>query len=340
MKQSSKVTLQDIADKVNVTKGLVSLALNGKYGVSDKMRNKILLAAAELGYNINKTKYFLKNMKRTSLLVSGQELASQSFWHQIISGIESYAYDNDIVLNFINIEADEDSFEIVSNVLESDTSGVIALGDLSNDAVAKLWENTIHLVLIDSKHCFDSSIDQVRVNNFDGGYIAARYCVEKGHKDLLFLGDIRYARSFRERYDGFRAYLDEEAEWVTCRYAVSEGRDNSKGIFCVSELESRLDERLPSLIMCANDATAVMLYDILKVRGLSIPNDISVMSFDNSVDSDRLDPPLTGVEFSKTALGEEACRLLEARKKRSRDESVMILLPVQIKEKKSVRELK
>lgn len=337
MEKKQKVTLQDIADRVGVTKGLVSLALSGKYGVGEEMRNRILLTAAEMGYQIEKTRSFIKNMKRTALLVSHQELHNQTFWNQIINGIQMFSYDNNIAVNYINIEDYADNNELISKILETRAGGVIALGDLSNDVIQHLLVNAIPAVVIDSRHYFGSEIDHVKVNNFDGGYKIADYALAKGHRDILFIGDTSFALSFFERYNGFRRRIEEQSDAV-CRYAMSAGVEELD-TYNVKEVAGMLDERKPTLIMCVNDSTARTVYDEIKGRGWSIPKDVSVVSFDASLESERLEPTLTGVNFSKSALGEEACAMLEERKRGKRAYSRTILLPVNIDEKNSVKDI-
>ena len=329
------VTLQDIADRLGVSKGLVSLAISGKYGVSEQMRQKILVVAAEMGYKIDKTRYFLKKMKRTALLVSEEELRSRNFWNQVISGIQSFSYKNDIALYSINID-DLEGEILISKILATKASGVIALGDLSNDAIEQLSNNAIPIVLIDSKHYFKSDIDHIRVNNYAGGYEMARYCLERGFTKIAFLGDIAYARSFAERYSGFQSCVKDYGV-SGVRFLIGEGDPSCLSLFAKKDLERELQCRPPEIIACVNDASAELVYGILKKFGLEIPGDISVISFDASEVCNMLIPSLTSVGFSKPALGEEACMLLEDRKKRTRDYPVTILLPVSIVERNSVR---
>lgn len=329
------VTLQDIADRLGVSKGLVSLAISGKYGVSEQMRQKILVIAAEMGYKIDKTRYFLKKMKRTALLVSEEELKSRNFWNQVISGIQSFSYKNDIALNSINIDNLEGEI-LISRILATKASGVIALGDLSNEAIEQLSNNAIPIVLIDSKHYFKSDVDHILVNNYAGGYEMARYCLDRGFKKIAFLGDIAYARSFAERYSGFQSCVQDYGA-SDVRFLTDPGDPSCLSLFSKRALEKELNDNRPEILACVNDASAEIAYRILKNFNLHIPGDISVISFDASEVCKTLNPPLTSVGFSKPALGEEACMLLEDRKKRMRDYPVTILLPVEIEEKSSVK---
>ena len=329
------VTLQDIANQVGVSKGLVSLAISGKYGVSEEMRKKILVVAAEMGYQIDKTRYFLRNMKRTALLVSNNELESQTFWNQVIRGIQSFTYNNNIALSFILI--DELKREnVISKILESRVSGVIALGDLPNAEIEQLAANAIPTVLIDSKHYFKSYIDHVRANNYAGGFEMARFCLEREFEDIVFVGDTKYAMSFLERYNGFRKCMEDFGK-NDVTYLIEPGETDCLNLFSGTAFAARLDRKCPDIVACVNDVTAKYVYETVLSRGLRIPEEISVISFDGSEMCETLKPTLTSVGFSRVALGEEACLLLESRKKGVRNYPVTILLPVQVCERNSVR---
>ena len=308
----AKVTMQNIADKLEISKSLVSRALSDKYGVSDKMRTKIWLTAVEMGYKASKPDKTPAKSANTpftiSILLRRDIFTDTTFYHEILAGIEGAVREKKMLLTLTIVE-DSDTTIINARNIQSD--GVLVLGLMTVENVAALMATGKAVVLLDT---FNPSykVDRISSNNFDGCYRATDYIIEHGHKHICFVGDIDYSFSFINRRNGFKARVAESMDELTIT-EVLEPREREDVPFSVSQLRKvlNLPDR-PTALVCANDAVALIAYDVIRECGLSIPQDISVIGFDNNAKAETLQPGLTTLNVPKVAMGRLAVeRLLE-----------------------------
>ena len=332
-----KVTMQDIADKLNISKSLVSRALSDKYGVSDRMRTKIRLTAVEMGYKAPKPRKSTpkKDPKATftiSILLRRDIFADTTFYHEMLNGIESAVREKNMLLTLTIVE-DSDTSIISPRNIQSD--GVIVLGLMTVQNVAALMATGKAIVLLDT---FNPSykVDRISANNFDGCYRATDYILERGHRRVCFVGDIGYSFSFINRRNGFKARVSEESDGLLVREVIGP-REFEDSPFCIAQLREALSaDNRPSALICANDAVAAKVYNVAREMGLSIPDDISIIGFDNNARSAALTPGLTTLNVPKTAMGRLAVERLLEQMARQRDYVEYTQLDVNLVERESV----
>lgn len=332
-----KVRMKDIADKLGISVNAVSLALNNKVGVSDETRMKVLTAADAMGY-LDQIKNPDKRKHLNSICVMLEEKVFKDtrFYPKVILGIEKEAKKNkyETTIHFIN----RDKYDIPLSIERGKAEGILVLGYISDEYLKLLKSYRIPIVLVD--HASLSVITgAVMTQNYFGAYTAAEYLVHNGHRSIGFIGDIKIARSFYERWMGFNDALKTRNIPIQNEFCFTENVEENvlKNNFqaFVDALNSL--KRFPTAWFCANDSTAFVLINALKVLGKRIPDDISVMGFDDIDICSMTEPRLTTMHVETEEMGATAVRELLFKVNNADYIQRHVRLPVRLVERDSVR---
>lgn len=306
---AKNVTMDMIAKELKISKSLVSRALSDRYGVSDETRSMIKLGALEMGYKfLYKHKRAMAKTESLTLLVKRHDLLDSGFWVKIINGIEKELNRKNISVFLSVIENDNDILPI--SVKQMKTNGVLVLGAIPLKHIASIATSGLPVVLVDP-HDSNLKFDTVVANNYHGAYEATEYLLQNGHVRIAFVGSIDYSFSFKERHRGFIDRMSLHKGIGCVPVSIIENFDDfripfSKEFF----LKHMASEERSTAILCGNDLTAMLVYDMLSELGLRIPQDVSVMGFDNIEKAEWVTPPLTTVNIPKTTMGEKSVELL------------------------------
>ncbi|MBW4084359.1 substrate-binding domain-containing protein [Paenibacillus sp. S150] len=325
---AKKVTMQKIADHLGVSKFVVSKSLSGKGGVNETTRERVIQAASQLGYFTQKNAY-LHNVKhpspaagsdrnKQSVLVLMPNIRSQTqdslYWGKIVDGI-ALALDQEGLGMVIVSEHRADNFVNILN--PGGLLGLVGVGQISTSLLLEVRRIGLPMVLIDHEDALIPS-DTVFANNLDSMSRLSNHLLGIGHTLLHFIGNIRYSRSFRDRWIGFRSALEENHLKTPAgddEMLLLKGMDDGtfRDAFKLWMTRHKKAKTLPTALVCANDFTALAVCEVLREEGLAIPSDISVTGFDNIEDALRGVPPLTTVHVPKEAMGRAAVEKLLGR---------------------------
>lgn len=343
-----KVTFQKIADELGVSKGLVSLALRNKYGVSEEMRSKIVLKAIEMGYVFNG---FPKRLKNISLLIKNMGVLNEEFWRQCILGIENECAKENIVFNIIGWMNLKNAGDVTIQVLNEKSEGLIILNQCQDSIVKKISQLNIPTVFVDMINPLAISADNVMANNFNAGMQAVYHLLERNHRKIILVGNIEYSFSFLQRYYGCLKAIKRavrEGEKIECHQIVDCEKihlvdgvyQNDESDLCNdSALEKFLrTNREYTAIVCFNDGILRRLMRVVEKYGIKVPEQLSVVSIDNTEYS--VEHGITSVDIPKTELGIQAVRILMDRMENRRSNSVNMELNTTLTERNSVKDLR
>ncbi|REK56198.1 MAG: LacI family transcriptional regulator [Thermobacillus sp.] len=318
---SKKVTMQQIADYLGVSKFVVSKALSGKDGVSPATKERVIQAASQLGYfaqrggaaRQEKPGQLPAGGSKPSVLVLMPNIRFQTkesvYWGRILDGISIRLEERGYGMVIIS----EYSIDGLLHVLNPNgLLGMIGVGEISTSLLLEVHRCGLPMVLIDHEDPLIPS-DTVFVNNYDCMYKLTQYLIGIGHRDLLFAGNIRFSRSFFDRWNGFRGALEKHGIPLRDDHLIGlEGISGYSGQFADWASCCRAEGKLPSAVVCANDSIAIDALQAFGEIGLSVPGDLSLCGFDDIEDAQRVRPALTTVHVPKQALGRKAVdRLLE-----------------------------
>lgn len=327
-----KTTMQDIADYLGISKSLVSLALSDSPLVNEKRKAEVRHAAYTLNYTAIHRKIKKKPSNNAiSVYVPYSILGDNEFGMKIIAGVENALSRLGMRMTLL---ISEDSAPPSAET----SRGVIVYGYIQQKQLELIEESGLPIVFIDFNP-YTRHIDCVMASNYDGMFEATEYIINCGHRKLIFVGNNMVANSFNMRYHGCkdavfsRSYLFP----VECRYVT----DSILGKLFDEESFCRLldSDYQATAIICANDPIALQIYPILESRGLRIPEDISVIGFDNIQQSSWVNPPLSTVNLDKCVLAEEAVRLLMEKIQNPSNYHRIINIDVNLVERQSVKKL-
>lgn len=318
---AKKVTMQKIADHLGVSKFVVSKALSGKGGVNEATRERVIQAASQLGYFTQKNSYLQpvvraasvspEDRSRQSVLVLMPNIRSQTqdsvYWGRIIDGI-ALALDAEGVGMVIISEQRPEHFAHVLN--PNGILGLIGVGQISTSMLLEVRRIGVPMVLIDHEDPLIPS-DTVFVGNVDAMGRLTNHLIGIGHRSLHFIGNIRYSRSFRDRWIGFRSALEENGiqpqDQNDPMLLMESGEEGIFGESFQQWAKERIESgTMPTALVCANDMIALGVGGVLRELGWSIPGKTAVTGFDNIDDAFRAVPPLTTVHVPKEAMGRAA----------------------------------
>lgn len=341
---SKKVTMDDIAKKTGMSKNTVSLALRNMPGINEQTRKLIFDTAKQLGYEYKKSSADVSansaSYKNICLIFSKDTHKSENFFSYIQYGVEAEAKKNNLNTIIYCYDENNEEFETPLSVKEGIISGIITLGKISRKTINSIMKFNLPLVVID--HYYDDIVcDYVLTDNISGAFLATEHLIKLGHKKLGFLGDISISSSFYDRYHGFIKALTHYSIPVNNAMSITdkclyEFRDDGIGRI-VEELE-KLPE-LPSAFFCCNDLEAITVINALNAMNLWIPENISIVGFDNIESSKTVSPELTTMHISKEIMGQRAVQSLLARMNNSKELAEKILLPTVFIERSSTKKI-
>ncbi len=301
---AKRILLEDIAREVGVTKGLVSRALAGKYNVSEEMRSRIVKKAAELGYDHSNLRSRPAPISRVLLVISSRILLKEDYWQPIIKSV-TYVLDlNSIILEYFVYDENKINDQLLNKLSCTDCGAFIVIHSNPKIINEELKRTKKPIIEVDPKSFHSDGVTQVKFSNYDSIYLATQDLIEKGHRTIAFYGSDMHATSFRERHEGFLASIEAHKDLGV--EGVSINFDNSNLDYADDELLVKvLKANKITALICANDIIALGAYKTIKSLGLSIPDDISVIGFDNIKDGEYVVPRLSTFDVPREKLGRE-----------------------------------
>ncbi len=313
------VTIKDVARESGVNISTVSRALNNSYGVNERTREHVAAVAARLNYSPNRVARGLVTGRSHSLGLILSDIRNP-FFAEVARGAEDAARAGkcDLVLCNSDLDADK-QMHYVRSLLEKRIDGILmnSVSALSREQQALLTASGVPIVLL-NRPASNQGFSTVCANNEAGGAMAARYLLELGHRKIAHLTGPKQHGNLSDRTRGFvRALL---AAKNAIHPIVRYGKFNFAG---GADLTRKLLDAHPDVtaIFAANDVMAFGVVKAVLERGLRIPEDLSLIGFDNIEFSGIVHPPLTTIHQPKYEMGQAAVEIL-LRMARERDRQI------------------
>ena len=292
------VKLADIAERLSVSTVTVSKALSGQKGVSEEMREKIKALADELGYKQPSTKVERNTGKSYNIgvLIAGRYLDKyDSFYWQMYQQVATKAVSKGC---FTLMEAVDEKAEQSQNmpvlVQEQKADGLIVLGRMSDEYLKVLNKKAGVPVLYLDFCTEERKTDAVISDSYYGAYRLTNYLFDMGHKKIGYVGTILSTGSITDRYFGYVKSMLEHGEKVKDEWLL-EDRDKET-VIIDAERYMKLPQDMPTAFICNSDLTASYFIKKLRQNGYKVPEDISVVGYDNYLYPGLCDVPLTTYE--------------------------------------------
>ena len=300
-------TMKDIARLAQVSTSTVSHVINGSRFVSDEIREKVMRIVAELNYTPSAVARSLKvrETKTIGLLVTA---TNNPFFAEVMAGVEQYCQKNQY--NLIIATTGGDAKRLQQNLqtlIHKQVDGVLLMcGDSRFQADMEL-EVSLPLVVMDWWFT-ELNADKILENSERGGYLATKSMVDVGHQKIgIITGNLRKSVA-KNRLQGYKKALSEANIVLNPDWIVESHFDFEGGIVGAQKLLALSDR--PTAIFCCSDTIAIGAYQAIQNQGLRIPQDISIMGYDDIELARYLFPSLSTISQPKAELGKLAVETL------------------------------
>lgn len=296
-----------IARKAGVSISTVSRVMNGSKPVSPELHQRVMDVVEQMNYKPNSIARSLI-LNKTNLIGVVVPDVSNAFQAQLLKGIEGYAARANYDVIICNVYKDLNKQRKYFNImLDRHVDGIILLHEASKEELEKFFQRSTIPLLLSSVQVEDVSIPFVGIDEEKAGYDAASYLIARGHRSIgLIYGEGRALGTLRR--EGYMRALQENDLPVAQELMVQGVCSTASGYQGMREL-LKLPSR-PTAVFCVSDEMAIGALDCTLDQGLSVPEDISIMGFDDIDLSQVVRPKLSTVHQPIEKMGIESAKLL------------------------------
>ncbi len=314
--RKGRVTLKDIAVKLNLSPSTVSRALNDHPAIGDSTKKAVKRLAEVLDYQPNPMALGLLQKKSHTIGVIVPEITSH-FFSAIITGIQDVVGPTQYnIMICISNESFEEEVTLVKKLSRMRVDGILvspASGTKSFEHFQNLQKNEIPVVVFD-RDCPGLDSDKVLVDDYSGAYQAVEYLIHSGCKKIAHLGGPLNLSTTKHRMQGYLDALEKNNMPIRKEYIQHvQGFSHNDGLKPAKKLLDQTD--VPDAIFAINDNIATSAMHIAKKNGLRIPEDISIVGFDDEPHSTYFSPSLSTVWQPVYSMGMLSARILLKRLK-------------------------
>ena len=311
MINQNHTTIKTIAEKLGISKGTVSKALQDSHEISITTKNKVLEAASELHYKPNHFASGLKSRKSKAVAVIVPEIVD-SFFSLAIKGIETVTqkkgYHINIYITNDQVDKEKEIFKLLSDGRVDGVLISICRDATCSEHIKDLMDTGIPLVFFD-RAADDIETGKVVTDDFKSGYNAARHLTEQGCKKVCFFSISENLSILRKRVEGFKQALSEDGIADACNNVYLISTEENKCLETITSLLSDHNLR-PDGIVISVELLTIPIYMACKALHISIPEELKVICFSNLQYASLLSPPLTTITQPAFEIGEQAASLI------------------------------
>ncbi len=303
MSTKTKVTIHDIAEKLNITASTVSRALNDNPRISEATKKAVLKTAKQLNYQPNNIAAALRHGKSFIIGVI-VPTADRAFFSSVVRGIEEIAnnlnYKVIICQSYDNYEKEVQTIEALLNARVDGIIASIGKNTENFDHFKKVQSKGIPLVLFD-RTTDELEVSQVMIDDYLGAYKTVEHLIQQGYRRIAHFTSTKKVSVFKERLRGYMdALRDYEIPFdeqlvVKSNLQLEDGRESMKKLLKL--------KNLPDAVFSSSDYGAMGAMQVLKERGIQIPQQMGLAGFSNEPFTSFTDPTLTSVDQRSIRMG-------------------------------------
>ncbi|QBR52864.1 transcriptional regulator RbsR [Erwinia sp. QL-Z3] len=329
--------MKDVARLAGVSTSTVSHVINNNRFVSDAVREKVTTAISQLNYAPSALARSLKlNQTRTiGMLLTA---SSNPFYSEVVRGVERSCYERGYSLVLCNTDGDENRMNrSLETLLQKRVDGLLIMCTESHIPSVEILTRypSIPSVMMDWSP-FDGGSDIIQDNSLLGGEMATRHLISRGYTRIACIAGPQDKTPARLRLEGFHQAMKQAGLPVLPGYIVAGDLEFEGGYNAMNQLLAL--NPLPQAVFTSNDAMAVGVYHALYQAGLSVPQDIAVIGYDDIELARYMTPPLTTIHQPKDELGELAIDTLLHRLAEPGGSQQLLVLTPELVERGSVGE--
>ncbi len=305
-------TLNDVAQMASVSKSTVSRVLNNSTRISKATKEKVLKVARKLRYEPNNIARSLSRNKTNTIGVILEDILNP-FYAEVAKGIETALKRDDYWMLLTSSDFDyESEVKLTRMLVRYMVDGILITPvRADSEAISLLKERGIPFFIMNGSSK-DRDVSWIESDNFQGACIATRYLLDLGHTRLMYLRDMSLDGG-RKRYDGFRKEIEDSGLSISDQIVLGNAHSLLDGYKLIEKfIGGNGTAKLPSAIATVNDAVAIGCMEALLKHGVRVPEDVSIIGYDDINIAALTRVPLTTIHQPKFRMGEiAASHLLE-----------------------------
>lgn len=332
-----KVTIRDLAEAAGVSVTTVSQILNGKgERFSIETRQRVHQLQEDLGYvpDFNARNLIMKSAQTIGVLVPN---LGNPFFSMFIRGVQQTSRERHFIPLIFGANHDEqlESYYLQELIKRAVDGLIIASASITGEAIDNiLKKNGIPYLLIDQNG--GPSVDRIRVDDEQGGQLAARHLLTLGHQRIVVVMPEHPTQNLWIRLAGFKAQLVDQQIPLADSAVITSPMTKLGGYQATAAVLAQH----PTAVFAINDETALGLMRGLHEQGVRVPDDISVLGYDDIDLDEYVVPKLTTIHQPVVTMGQQATELLINRVQNQRQPAQMVDLPVVLKQRESTGPVK
>ena len=311
-----KPTIQDVADQAGVSKATVSAVINDKDTVRESTRARVLEVIRELKYRPSPAARRRATPGTTRSIGFLIKEVDNPYYADIVAGARDFLHERGYIVLMATSEGDYATEQRITDFLRmQEIAGLIMTPVLDGNAdlshVFELKRRNISFVLLEEIRGIQANL--VDVDNVEGAKSAVEHLIELGHTHIVHFGGPEYSLHSEQRIDGVRAAYSESHLVFSNRSVIRAGASLEDGYQTGLEyFRGRPESERPTAVTCYNDLVALGLCRALAELGIRVPDDVSVVGYDNLALLDYVVPRLTSVRVPTREMGRVAAEILHA----------------------------
>lgn len=298
-------TMKDIARLAGVSTSTVSHVINKSRFVSDEIAERVNNAAQQLNYAPSALARSLK-MNRTKTIGMLVTTSTNPFFGEVVKGVERSCYHQGYNLILCNTEGDNQRMKAsINTLLQKRVDGLLLMCSTLEGERLDVFDRypDIPIVVMDWGPILFAS-DKIQDNSLQGGYVAAKHLIESGHKEIGCITGPLIRHQAQMRYEGYKRALAEAGIAINPDWIVESDFECEGGYQAFEKLYQR--GKLPSALFVSNDMMAMGVIQAASQRGLRVPDDLSLIGYDDVHIAKFMTPALTTIHQPKYRLGKAA----------------------------------
>lgn len=331
------VTIYDVAREANVSMATVSRVVNGNPNVKPTTRKKVLEAIERLGYRPNAVARGLASKKTTTVGVIIPDISS-IFYSELARGIEDIAtmYKYNIILSNSDQNKDKE-FHLLNTMLGKQVDGIVFMsGNITEEHISEFEKSPVPIVLAATVES-SNSVPSVTIDSEQASFDAVSELAAKGHKKIGFVsGPMSEPVNSEKKLAGYKRALESAGLSFNEEYVVEGDYTYDSGIEGFERLNELAEK--PTAIFVATDEMALGVIHSAQDLGISIPDEIEIIGFDNTRLALMVRPQLTSVVQPMYDIGAVAMRLLTKYMNKEQVDEQIVVLPHRIEHRQSTKQ--
>ncbi|MCD6647377.1 substrate-binding domain-containing protein [Vibrio cholerae] len=331
-------TMKDIARLAGVSTSTVSHVINKSRFVSDEIAERVNNAAQQLNYAPSALARSLK-MNRTKTIGMLVTTSTNPFFGEVVKGVERSCYHQGYNLILCNTEGDNQRMKAsINTLLQKRVDGLLLMCSTLEGERLDVFDRypDIPIVVMDWGPILFAS-DKIQDNSLQGGYMAAKHLIECGHKEIGCITGPLIRHQAQMRYEGYKRALAEAGIAINPDWIVESDFECEGGYQAFEKLYQR--GKLPSALFVSNDMMAMGVIQAASQRGLRVPDDLSLIGYDDVHIAKFMTPALTTIHQPKYRLGKAAVDTLLYRLENPDTTAQVVQLEPTLVARNSVRKL-